>query len=225
MWFYLIYALVSNYCALFEPYVRFHIFFYESSGNCVTACWKKKSAHSVYDMFSKYKYLIVMNFKSNKIKSYQFIYSQTYISQLIRFARVCNHVTDFNARNKCLTAKLLQQGYRYHKLRKTFSKFYRRHYELISKYNVGLKTLLSEGLSEPEFYGDLVYKLKKLKGINDFSLQFGKIITRYRRIGYNLNVMRQSACLVFNPIMVDNYAAFFNCTPVGRASDSMMAPT
>ena len=59
-----------------------------------------------------------------------------YISQLIRFARVCNHVTDFNARNKCLTAKLLQQGYRYHKLRKTFSKFYRRHCDLISKYNV-----------------------------------------------------------------------------------------
>ena len=77
---------------------------------------------------------------------------------------------------------------------------------------------LSEGLSEPEFYGDLVYKFKKLKGINDFSFQFRKIITRYKRIGYNLNVMRQSACLVFNPIMVDNYAAFFNCTPVGRAS-------
>ena len=80
-------------------------------------------------------------------------------------------------------------------------------------------------ISEPEFYGDLVYKFKKLIGINDFSFQFRKIITRYRRIGYNLNVMRQSACLVFNPIMVDNYAAFFNCTPVGRASDSMMAPT
>ena len=28
----------------------------------------------------------------------------------------------------------------------------------------------------------------------------------------------------FNPIMVDNYASFFNCTPVGRASDSKMAP-
>ena len=27
-----------------------------------------------------------------------------YISQLIRFARVCNLVTDFNARNKCVTA-------------------------------------------------------------------------------------------------------------------------
>ena len=45
-----------------------------------------------------------------------------YISQLIRFARVSSHVVDFNARNKSLTAKLLQQGYRYHKLRKTFSR-------------------------------------------------------------------------------------------------------
>ena len=59
----------------------------------------------------------------------------------------------------------------------------------------------------------------------DFSDQFRKIIMRYKRIGYNLNVMRQSACLVINPITVDSYAALFNCTPVDRASDSMMAPT
>ena len=49
-----------------------------------------------------------------------------------------------------------------------------KHYELISKYNVGLKTRLREGLSEPELYGDLVYKLKKLIGSNDFSFQFRK---------------------------------------------------
>ena len=42
------------------------------------------------------------------------------MSQLIRFAGVSSYVTDFLARNKILTAKLLQQGYRYHKLRKTF---------------------------------------------------------------------------------------------------------
>ena len=72
---------------------------------------------------------------------------RVYISQLIRFARVSSHVADFSARNKSLTAKLLQQGNRYHKLRKTFSKFYRRHYELVSKFNVGLKTLLHQGLS------------------------------------------------------------------------------
>ena len=99
-----------------------------------------------------------------------------YVSQLIWFARVCNDVADFNTRNKCLTAKLLQQGYRYHKLRKkkTFSKFYRRHNELIYNSNVGLKTLLHEGLSEPEFYDDLVYTFKKLIGINDFSLYYEK---------------------------------------------------
>ena len=62
-----------------------------------------------------------------------------YISQLIRFARVCSHVDDFNTRNKCLTAKILKQGYRYHKLRKAFSKFNCPHYELISKFNVGIK--------------------------------------------------------------------------------------
>ena len=83
-----------------------------------------------------------------------------YISQLIRFARVSSHVADFNTHNKSLTAKLLQQGYRYNKLRKTFSKFYRRHHDLVSKFNAGLKTLLRQGLSEPEFYGDLVYKFK-----------------------------------------------------------------
>ena len=94
-----------------------------------------------------------------------------YISQLIRFTRVCNHVADFNARNKCLTAKPL---HKYHKLRKNFSKFYRRHYELISKFNVGLKTLLREGFSKQEFYVDLVYKFKKFIGRNDFSFQFRK---------------------------------------------------
>ena len=56
-----------------------------------------------------------------------------------------------------------------------------------------------------------------------FSLE--KSFLRYKRIGYNLNVMQESACLVFNPIMVDNDAVFFNCTPVRRASDSMMTTT
>ena len=139
------------------------------------------------------------------------------ISQLIRFARVSSHVVDFNACNKSLTARLLQQGYRYHKLRKILSKFYRRHYELVSKFNVGLKTLLHQGLSEPEFYGDLVYKFKQIVGRADFSDQFRKSIVRYKRIGYNINIMRQSAYLVFNPVTVNNVASLFNCTPAGES--------
>ena len=98
---------------------------------------------------------------------------------------------------------------------------------MISKFNVGLKSLLHQGLSEPEL-GDLVYKFKKIRGMTDFSDQFRKIIMRYKRIGYNLNVMRQSACLVINPITVDGYAALFTAKflkQVDRASDSKMAPT
>ena len=64
-----------------------------------------------------------------------------------------------NYRNKALTAKLLRQGYRYFKLCEAFSKFYRRHSVLVEKYSVSLKTLLQHGISEPEFYGDLVYRL------------------------------------------------------------------
>ena len=144
---------------------------------------------------------------------------EVYISQLIRFTSVPSHVADFNTRNQILTAKLLKQGYRYHKLRKTFSKFYRRRYD----FNTGLKFLLKQGLSEPEFYGDLVYKIKKIVGQTDFSDHFRKKIIRYKRIGYNMNGLRQTACLVVNPLTVNNFADLFNCTPVGRASDIMMA--
>ena len=121
----------------------------------------------------------------------------------------CQIKDDFhcNTRNKSLTAKLLEQGYRYHKLRKTFSKFYRRHYDLVLEFKTGLKSLLQQGLSEPEVYGGLMYKFIKIVCRSDFSDQFKKIIIRYKRIGYNMNVMRQTACLVVNPITVNNFAA------------------
>ena len=85
-----------------------------------------------------------------------------YISQLIRFARASSNLNDFNYRNKALTAKHLRQGYPYFKLCKAFSKFNRRHSALLEKYSVSLKTLLQQGISELEFYGDLVYRLRKL---------------------------------------------------------------
>ena len=55
-----------------------------------------------------------------------------YISQLIRFARVCSYIDDFNNRNLFLTAKLLNKVI-------DIIKFYHRHSELIVKYNIGLK--------------------------------------------------------------------------------------
>ena len=147
-----------------------------------------------------------------------------YISTLIRFARVFSNVDDFNNRNLILTAKLLKQGYRYHKIRKAFAKFYYRHSELIVKYNIGLKTLLQQGISEPIFYSDLVYKFKRIVGNPNFSDQFKKIVKRYIRVGYNSDIMRQSACLVLNPIMVYSYGFLFNCTTVGQASHLGVRP-
>ena len=92
-----------------------------------------------------------------------------YISQLICFARASSHVTDFNNRSKFLTAKLLKQGYWYYKLRKAFFKLYRRHFELIEKYHVSLKKLMQQGICNSEFYGDLVYKFKKIIENPNFS--------------------------------------------------------
>ena len=80
-----------------------------------------------------------------------------------------------------------------------------------------------QGISEPVFYGDLVYKFKRIVGKPYLSDQFKKIVKRYIRVGYNLDIMRQSASLVLNPITVYSYGFLFNCTTVGQASDSMAA--
>ena len=100
-----------------------------------------------------------------------------YISQ-IRFVRASSNLSDFNCHNKVLTAKLLRQGY----LRKAFSKFYRRQSALVEKYSVSLKTLLQQGISEPEFYSALMYRFRKIVGKSNFSEQFRKLINRYKRI-------------------------------------------
>ena len=105
------------------------------------------------------------------------------------------------------------------------SKFYYRHSELIVTYNFGLKTFLQQGISKPIFNGDLVYKFKQIVGKPNFSDQFKKIIKRYIKVGYNLDVMRQSACLALNPITVYSYGLLFNRTMLGQASDSMTALT
>ena len=76
-------------------------------------------------------------------------------------------------------------------------------------------------MSEPIFHGDLVYKFNRIVGKPNFSDQFKKIVKRYIRVVYNLDIMRQSACLVLNPITVYSFGSLFNCTSVGQTSDSM----
>ena len=126
-----------------------------------------------------------------------------------------SHVVDFDTRNNVLTAKLLRQGNKYYKLRKAFSKFYRRHFDLVSKYNVGFKHIFCKVFLNLNFNGDLVYKFRKIINKYDFSYHFKKIIVRYKEIDYNIDVLRQSACLVVNPIKVNNFSYLFDCKTVG----------
>ena len=83
---------------------------------------------------------------------------------------------------------------------------------------------MQQGICNPEFYGDLVYKLKKTNiGNPNFFNLFKRIVNRFKRAGYSSDIMRQTACLGFNPIMVGGYAALFSCMAVVQASDSMTA--
>ena len=84
--------------------------------------------------------------------------------------------------------------------------------------NTITKTLLLQGFSEPEFYGD-VYKFRKIIDNYDFPCHFKKTNARCKKIGYNIDVLRQTAWLVVNPIQADNFAYLFDCTTAGRASD------
>ena len=95
------------------------------------------------------------------------------------------------------------------------------HSALVQKYSVSLKTLPQQGISEPELYVDLVYRFRKNVGKSNFSEQFRKLINRYKRIGYSLDIMRQIAFLVVNPIIVDGHASLFYCTTAVWATDSM----
>ena len=82
---------------------------------------------------------------------------------------------------------------------------------------------MQQGICNPEFYGDLEYKINKIIGNPNFSDLFKHIVNRFKRAGYTLDIMRQTACLVFNPIMVEGYAALFSCMALVQASDSMTA--
>ena len=74
-------------------------------------------------------------------------------------------------------------------------------------------------------YTTIIELIKLNFGKPNVSDQFKRIVKRYIMVGYNLDIMRQSACLVLNPITVYSYGFLFNCTTVGQASDSMTALT
>ena len=112
-----------------------------------------------------------------------------YISQLVRFARCCTSVFDFHSKN---LKNYWHMVYSYHKLRKTFGKFLRSYSELLSRFGaISFQNYLYKGITSPVFYGDLVYKLRRVKSETNF-ISFGsKIGNRLWRRQYDqLNIGR-----------------------------------
>ena len=61
---------------------------------------------------------------------------------------------------------------------------------------------MQQGICNPEFYGNLVYKFKKIIGNPNFSDLFKRIVKRFKRAGYTLDIMLQTACLVLTQSML-----------------------
>ena len=84
-----------------------------------------------------------------------------YLSQLIRYTRVCSDVIYFNPRNLCITGKLIRQGFRYYKLLNLFTESFQRYKDLSSTCGFTCRTLIKNGISHHKFYGNIVLKARE----------------------------------------------------------------
>ena len=115
--------------------------------------------------------------------------------------KYCLWSTGVSTESQNLTSVLhLRQGYRYHKLRKTFGKFFRSYSEVLSKFgDISFKEYLSKGISHPVFYGDLVYKQRRVKDTSNFFSSGSKIVKRLRRRQYDTVIIERTIGLVLGP--------------------------
>ena len=140
------------------------------------------------------------------------------IQELVRFARCCTSVLDFHSKNLQITSKLLTQGYRYHKLRKTFGKFFRSYSQLLSKFgDISFQEYVTKGISHPVFYGDLVYKLRRVKDTPNFISSGSKIVKRLRRQQYDPLVIERTIGIVLGPSTALYEPFLKQCTLTNRA--------
>ena len=132
-------------------------------------------------------------------------FPQTHIARYLhfavgRFARCCTRVLGFHSKNLQITSKLMTHGYRYHKFRKLFGKFFISYSELLSKFvDISFQEYVSKGISHPVFYGDLVYKFRRVKYTPNFISSSSKIFKRLRGRQYNPLIIERTIGLVLGP--------------------------
>ena len=64
-----------------------------------------------------------------------------YISQLVRYARICTSKVDFINRLRGLSLRLRQQGFETNRLQNLFNKFVNRHGFIVEKYGAALREM------------------------------------------------------------------------------------
>ena len=96
--------------------------------------------------------------------------------------------------------KLLTQGYICYKLRKTFGKLFRSYSELSSKFGeISFQEYVSEGISHPVPYDDLVYKLRRVKCEANFVSPGSKIVKCLRHRNYDPAIIERTIGHVLGP--------------------------
>ena len=140
-----------------------------------------------------------------------------YISQLVRFAKFCTSVSDFNCKNLQRTSKFLTQSNRYKKLRKAFGKFFRSYSDLLSIFDeISFQEYVTEGISHPVF-GDLVYKLRRVRCEADFCSPGSKIVKRLQRRNYDPLIIERPMGLVLGPSTALYRSFLGHCTLTNKA--------
>ena len=131
-------------------------------------------------------------------------------------------VLDFSSKNLELTSKLLTQGYKYHKLRKTFEKFFRSYSDLFSTFGeISFQEYVTEGISQPVFYGDLVYKLRRVRCEANLVSSVSKIVKRLRRRKYDPLIIERTIGLELGPSTALYRSFLKHCTLTNKAVETI----
>ena len=130
----------------------------------------------------------------------------------------CSGIFYFHSKNFQITSKLLTQDYRYHRLRKTFGKFFRSYSELPSKFGaISFQDYVSQGITHPVFYGDLVYKLRRVKGEANCISSVSKIVKRLQSRQYDPAIIERTIGLVLGPFTAVYRSFLKRCTLTNKA--------
>ena len=96
--------------------------------------------------------------------------------------------------------------------------FFRRYAGLLLKYGqVTFTDFVSKGISHPPFYGDLIYKLRRIKNNTNYLASSKRIIGRILKRKYDPIVVRRTVCMVLGPSTVSNLHTLFHCTLTNQA--------